>query len=79
MSETELRLIPDGRMRILGLLTENQIEAVRALKIEGLIMLNRKAVEIVQPETWIEYWFDKDKITEDDLRSRISEAINNYK
>ncbi len=62
-------------MRIIRLLTEGQKEALRALKPDGLLILNFYEIEITQPETWIEYWFDENTITEDDLRSLIDKAL----
>lgn len=75
MSELERRPIPDGRMRIIRLLTEAQKEALRALKPDGLLILNFYEIEITQPETWIEYWFDENTLTEDDLRALIDKAL----
>ena len=51
--------IPDGRMRILRLLTEEQKQALRTIRIEGLIMLNRDEVDFTPPETWLESRLDK--------------------
>jgi DNA-binding MarR family transcriptional regulator len=75
MPNLEKRPIPDGRMRIIRLLTEKQKEALRALKPDGLLILNFYEIEIRQPETWIEYWFAEKSITEDELRALISKAI----
>lgn len=75
MNKVERRPIPDGRMRIAGILTESQLEALRALKISGLIMLNCNEVDWTPPETWIEYWFDKDLISENDLRAAFEETV----
>jgi hypothetical protein len=75
MNNVEIRLIPDGRIRIIRLLTDRQKEDLRALRIDGLRMLNINQMEIVQPETWIEYWIDKDEITEDDLRTQINRTL----
>ena len=75
MSNVERRPLPDGRIRIFKPLAEPQKEALRALRINGLTLLNINETEISQPETWIEYWFDKDKITEDELRAEINRTI----
>lgn len=75
MSEVERRLLPDGRIRIFKRITDGQKAALRALQINGLMMLSINETEILQPETWIEYWFDKDKITEDDLRAQLNRTI----
>jgi hypothetical protein len=75
MNELKFGNIPDGRIRLLRLLTESQIEALRNINIDGLIMLNRHEVNLAQPETWLEYWIDKDKITEDELRARIEDVL----
>jgi hypothetical protein len=72
----ESRPIPDGRLRFVRLITESQIAALRTLKIEGLIMLNLNKIDFTPPETWIEYWFDKEIISENDLRAVIEEVIN---
>ncbi len=71
----EKRPIPDGRMRIIRLLTDAQKEALRALKPDGLLILNFYEIELMQSETWIEYWFDENALTEDDLRSLIDKAL----
>ena len=71
--------IPDGRMRILRLLTEEQKQALRTIRIEGLIMLNRYEVDFASTETWIDYWIDRELISEDDLRIKIQEALYNSK
>lgn len=79
MNKAERRLVPDGRMRILGLLNERQIEALRALKIDGLIMFNFSPVDFTPPETWIEYWFDEEKVAENDLRAAIEETVYQFR
>jgi hypothetical protein len=83
MTNLEKRPIPDGRMRIIRLLSEAQKAALRALKPDGLLILNFYEIEITQPETWIEYWFDENALTEDDLRALINKTLaaaaeNNY-
>ncbi len=72
-------MIPDGRIRMNRLLTEEKKQALRAIRLEGLSLLNIDEVEMMpeQRETWIEYWFDKDKITEDELRTQINLTIIN--
>jgi DNA-binding MarR family transcriptional regulator len=75
MSSAEKRPIPDGRMRIIHLLTERQKEALRALRPEGLLILNLYEIETAQAETWIEYWFDETLITEDGLRALINRVL----
>ena len=75
-SKAVSRPIPDGRLRFVRLLTESQTAALRTLKIEGLIMLNLNEIDFTPPETWIEYWFDKEIISENDLRAVIEEVIN---
>lgn len=75
MKIAEIRSIPDGRMRLLCVLNERQKEALRALNLDGLVMLNIHETELAQVETWIEYWFDKEMISEDDLRTQINNAI----
>jgi hypothetical protein len=62
-------------MRIIRLLTEKQKEALRALKPDGLLILNFYEIEIRQPETLIEYWFAEKSIAEDELRALICKAI----
>jgi hypothetical protein len=71
--------IPDGRMRILRLLTEEQKQALRTIRIEGLIMLNRDEVDSTPPETWLEYWFDRNIISEDEIRTQIQKVIYDSK
>ncbi len=71
--------IPDGRMRILRLLTEEQKQAVRTIRIDGLIMLNRDEVDSTPPETWLEYWFDRNIISEDEIRVQIQKVIYDSK
>lgn len=78
MNKAERRPIPDGRIRIVGLLTESQLEALRALKIDGLIMFNCNEVAWTPPETWIEYWFDKELVAENDLRAEIEETVYQF-
>lgn len=75
MEKAERRPIPDGRVRFSRLLTDGQLEALRTFKTEGLIMLNINVVDFDPPETWIEYWFDKEIIPEDDLRISIEETV----
>ena len=75
MIKAERRPNPDGRMRIVGLLTESQLDALRALKIDGLVMFNFNRVDFTPPETWIEYWFDEDIVSENDLRAEIEETV----
>ena len=77
MNNEERRPIPDGRIRLVKQLTVNQAEALRALRIEGLILLNFSEVDFSPPETWIEYWFDREIISEIDLRIKIEEALYN--
>ncbi|HSK71732.1 MAG TPA: hypothetical protein VK892_08560 [Pyrinomonadaceae bacterium] len=77
MNNEERRPIPDGRIRLVRQITESQAEALRLLKIEGLLLLNFNEVDFSPPETWIEYWFDREVISEIDLRVRIEEAIYN--
>ena len=80
MNPTERPLAPDGRIRIPSLLTEHQIRAVRQIKIDGLLMLNLNVVDFsASAETWIEYWFDRNIISEDDIRLQIQKAIDNSK
>lgn len=79
MSMKAQNRIPDGRMRILRLLTEEQKQALRTIRIEGLIMLNRDEVDSTPPETWLEYWFDRNIISEDELRFQIQEVIYDSK
>ena len=79
MSMKAQNRIPDGRMRILRLLTEEQKQALRTIRIEGLIMLNRDEVDFTPPETWLEYWFDRNIISEDELRFQIQEVIYDSK
>ena len=67
--------IPDGRMRILRLLTEEQKQALRKIRIEGLILLNRNEVDSTPPETWLEYWFDRNIIFEDEIRAQIQKGL----
>jgi hypothetical protein len=64
-------------MRILWLLNENQKTALRALKIEGLQMLNINEMQMRGQETWIEYWIDADQVTEDNVRTRIHLTLLN--
>ena len=78
MNKAERRPIPDGRIRIVGLLTESQLEALRSLKIDGLIMFNCNEVDWTPPETWIEYWFDKELVAENDLRAEIEETVYQF-
>ena len=78
MVQAERRPIPDGRIRIVGLLNESQLEALRALKIDGLIMFNCNEVDFTPPETWIEYWFDKELVAENDLRAAIEETVYKF-
>lgn len=77
MNNEERRPIPDGRIRLVRQITESQSEALRLLKIEGLILLNFNEVDFSPPEIWIEYWFDREIISEDDLRIKIEETIYN--
>jgi hypothetical protein len=77
MNNEERRPIPDGRIRLVRQLTESQTEALRTLKMEGLLLLNFNEVDFSPPETWIEYWFDREITSEDDLRLKIEEAIYN--
>ena len=78
MSGTEKPLLPDGRIRLPYLLTKGQSNAVRQVKLDGLNMLNLNAVNyFTSPETWIEYWFDRDMISEDAIRFQIQKALNN--
>ena len=42
-----------------------------SLRIEGLQMLHIKEIEMRRPETWVEYWIDKNKVKEDNLRTLI--------
>ena len=79
MDNTGQRPIPDGRIRVARLLTAAQKQALMQLKVEGLIMLNQREVDFTQPETWLEYWFDRNTISENDLRLHIHEAITNSK
>ena len=79
MSKAELHPIPDGRLRMIRLLNESQKEALRTLKIEGLIILNIQEVDIRSTETWLEYWFDHEIISEDELRSKLEQTISNSK
>jgi hypothetical protein len=60
-------------------LTEKQKQALRTIRIEGLIMINRNEVDFTPPETWIDYWFDRELISEDELRIKIQEALYNSK
>lgn len=76
MDKAEIRPIPDGRLRIIRKLTETQKEALRKIKIEGLIMLNFNEVDFSPPETWIEYWFDRTIVAEVDLRAAVQSAAN---
>ncbi len=77
MSVKEKPLLPDGRIRIPIVLTKEQVEAVREVKIDGLNMLNLNVVDFFTvPETWIEYWFDRNMISEDVIRFQIQKAIN---
>lgn len=78
MNKAERRPMPDGRIRIVGLLNENQLAALRALRMEGLIMFNFNEVDWTPPETWIEYWFDKERIEENDLRAAIEETVYQF-
>jgi hypothetical protein len=71
--------IPDGRMRILRLLTEEQKQALRTIRIEGLIMLNRNEVDSTPPETWLEYWFDRNIISEVEIRAQIQKVLYDSK
>ena len=75
MSNVELGNIPDGRVRINRLLSEGQKAALMTLKIEGLILLNIKEIVVIHDETWIDYWFDKDMVTEEEIRTQINQAI----
>ncbi|HEX8246757.1 MAG TPA: hypothetical protein VF599_01125 [Pyrinomonadaceae bacterium] len=75
MTNFERRPIPDGRMRIIRLLSEAQKAALRRLKPDGLLILNFYEIELAQPETWIEYWFDENRLTEDDLRTLINKTL----
>jgi hypothetical protein len=76
MTNLKSRPLPDGRMRVIWLLNERQKEALRTLRPDGLLILNFYETEITQPETWIEYWFDRNTISEDDLRSLINKIIS---
>lgn len=75
MNIEERRPIPDGRIRLGRKLTEDQAKALRTLNIDGLLILNFNEVDFSPPETWIEYWFDRDTISETDLRVKIEEAL----
>lgn len=75
MEKVERRPVPDGRMRIKRILTANQLKALRALRIDGLIMFNCNEIDFNPPETWIEYWFDNQLISEADLRILLEETI----
>jgi hypothetical protein len=75
MTSMRKRPIPDGRMRIIKLLNEDQKQALRSLRPEGLLILNFYETETTQPETWVEYWFDSEQITEDELRALINKII----
>jgi predicted AAA+ superfamily ATPase len=79
MSKAEMHPIPDGRMRLLRILNESQKEALRSFKIEGLIILNLQEVNFKIAETWLEYWFDREIITEDELRSQLERTISSSK
>jgi hypothetical protein len=76
MTNLKSRPLPDGRMRVIWLLNERQKEALRTLRPDGLLILNFYETEITRPETWIEYWFDRNTISEDDLRSLINKIIS---
>jgi hypothetical protein len=56
-------------------LTEEQKQALRTIRIEGLIMLNRNEVDSTPPETWLEYWFDRNIIFEDEIRAQIQKGL----
>jgi hypothetical protein len=77
------RLIPgpeaDGRIKIGGILTQNQIKSLTNLEIEALKQLSYSEMATTPTETWIDYWFDKDKISEAELRSIILVAIDKSK
>jgi hypothetical protein len=75
MTSKGKRPIPDGRIRLLRLLSDEQKDALRAVQPEGLLILNFYEIEIAQPETWIEYWFDETRISEDDLRALITRVV----
>ncbi len=78
MSSIERRPIPDGRIRMNKLLAEDNKAALRAIRLDGLSLLNINEVEMAQSETWIEYWFDKNKLSEDELRTEINRTIINF-
>ena len=78
MRQINLGGIPDGRMRFFGILSDNQRNALRSLKIEGLEMLHVREMEMQRPETWVEYWIDANKVKEDDLRTRIHLTVLDY-
>ena len=71
------RPIPDGRMRIIKLLNEGQKQALRSMRPHGLLILNFYEIETTRPETWVEYWFDREQITEDELRALINKILTN--
>lgn len=75
MSNVERRAIPDGRIRVAHQLSEGLAEALRTLKIDGLVMLNYNEINFDPPEIWIEYWFDKEIISEVDLRFLIENVV----
>jgi hypothetical protein len=75
MRKIELGGIPDGRIRVFRQLTEQEKEALRSLKIDGLEILHIKETQVLAVETWIEYWIDKEKGSEDNIRHQIQQSI----
>jgi hypothetical protein len=77
MRNVNLGGIPDGRMRFFWVLSQKQKDILITLKIEGLHMLHVKEMQMQRHETWIEYWFDRNMIEEDSLRSLIHATLLN--
>jgi hypothetical protein len=79
MSQTEEKpLTPDGRIRMPRLLSKEQSKAIRKVQLNGLNMLNIHVEDsFAQPETWIEYWFDSESVSEDEIRLQIQNALSN--
>jgi hypothetical protein len=77
MRKIELGGITDGRIRVFRQFTEHEKEILTRRKIEGLEILHIKETKVLAIETWIEYWIDKDKVREDDIRYQIQQSIRN--
>lgn len=75
METLELTPEPDGTIKINGVLNERQIKALESLNI-ALRKLSYAEMLTDPPETWLDYWFDREQISEDDLRSEIQSTLS---